>query len=109
MLALRKTPPSSASLRGRRSSGIGRGKSIGLTEDLPAEAVDSNRSRPKGPFKCHVMQMGVGGVIFSGGKRYEGISFNVICVTRGWVGVHFPEKKRYVTLAWPQSAWGWAI
>ena len=61
MLALRKTPPSSASLRGRLSSGIGRGKSIGLTEDLPAEAVDSNRSRPKGPFKCYVTQMGVGG------------------------------------------------
>ena len=33
---------------GRGSSGIGRGKSIGLTESiiLPAEAVDSNRSRP---------------------------------------------------------------
>ena len=23
--------------------------------------------------------------------------FNVISVTRGWVGVQFPEKKRYVT------------
>ena len=34
---------------GRGSSGIGRGKSIGLTEGilLPAEAVDSNRSRPE--------------------------------------------------------------
>ena len=34
---------------GRGSSGIGRGKSIGLAEGilLPAEAVDSNRSRPK--------------------------------------------------------------
>ena len=33
---------------GRGSSGIGRGKSIGLTEGilLPAEAVDSNRLRP---------------------------------------------------------------
>ena len=33
---------------GRESSGIGRGKSIGLTEGvlLPAEALDSNRSRP---------------------------------------------------------------
>ena len=33
---------------GRGSSGIGRGKSIGLTEGilLPAEAVDSNRSHP---------------------------------------------------------------
>ena len=35
---------------GRGSSGIGRGKSIGLAEGilLPAEAVDSNRSRPRG-------------------------------------------------------------
>ena len=34
---------------GRGSSGIGRGKSIGIAEGilLPAEAVDSNRSRPK--------------------------------------------------------------
>ena len=24
-------------------------------------------------------------------------------VTRGWVGVEFPEKKRYVTLEWPHS------
>ena len=34
---------------GRGSSGIGSGKSIGLAEGilLPAEAVESNRSRPK--------------------------------------------------------------
>ena len=28
--------------------------------------------------------------------------FNVITVTRGWVGVPFPGKKHYVTLEWPQ-------
>ena len=39
--------------------------------------------RCKGPFKCYVMQMGVGGVRFSGKKRYEGVRFNVICITRG--------------------------
>ena len=44
---------------------------------------------------------GVGGVKFSGKKRYEGVRFNVICVTRGWVGVKFSEKKHYVTLEWP--------
>ena len=56
----------------------------------------------KGPFKCYVMQMGVGGGIkFSGKKRYEGVRFNVISVTRGWVGVQFPGKKRYLTLEWP--------
>ena len=25
-------------------------------------------------------------------KGYEGVMFNVISVTRGWVGVQFPEK-----------------
>ena len=54
-----------------------------------------------GPFKCYVTQMGVGGVQFSGKKRYDGIRFNVISVMRGWVGVQFPGKKRYVTLEWP--------
>ena len=34
-------------------------------------------------------------------KRYEGVRYNVISVTRGWVGVKFPGKKRYVTLEWP--------
>ena len=32
--------------------------------------------------------------------RYEGVRFNVISVTRGWVGVQIPGKKRYVTLEW---------
>ena len=31
---------------------------------------------------------------------YEGVRFNVISVTRGWV-VKFPGKKLYVTLKWP--------
>ena len=44
---------------------------------------------------------GRGGVTFSRKKRYEGVRINVICVTRGWVGVQFPGKKRYVTLEWP--------
>ena len=35
---------------------------------------------------------GGGSVTFSGKKRYEGIMFNVISVTRGWVGVQFAEK-----------------
>ena len=36
---------------------------------------------------------GGGGVRFSGKKRYEDVKFNVISVTRGWVGVQFPEKS----------------
>ena len=36
---------------------------------------------------------GRGGVSdFLGKKHYEGVMFNVISVTRGWVGVQFPEK-----------------
>ena len=50
---------------------------------------------PMGPFKCYVTQMGVGGgggVRFSGKKRYKGVRFNVICVTRGWVGGAISRK-----------------
>ena len=43
-------------------------------------------------------QVGVGGINFSGKKRYERVRFNVISVTRECVGVQFPENKRYVTL-----------
>ena len=41
-----------------------------------------------------ITQMRGGGEIkFSGGKRYEGVKFNVISVKRGgWLGVQFPEK-----------------
>ena len=49
--------------------------------------------RPIGPFKCYVTQMRWEGVKFSGKKRYEGVSFNVISVTRGWVVVQFLRKK----------------
>ena len=33
-----------------------------------------------------------GGSDFLEKKRYERVMFNVISVTRGWVGVQFPEK-----------------
>ena len=35
---------------------------------------------------------GGGGSDFLEKKRYEGVMFNVISITRGWVGVQFPEK-----------------
>ena len=41
------------------------------------------RRNSKGPFKCYLTQMGVGGVAFSGKKCYEGVRFNVMSVTRG--------------------------
>ena len=34
------------------------------------------------------------GVKFSGKKRYEGVRFNIIRVTREWVGVQFTGKRR---------------
>ena len=46
---------------------------------------------------------GVGGwvgVRFPEKKRYEGVQFNVISITRGWVGVKFTVKKRHLTLEW---------
>ena len=46
---------------------------------------------------------GIGGVNFPRKKSYEGVWFNVISVTRGWVGVKFPGEKRYVALEWPQK------
>ena len=57
--------------------------------------------RHKRPFKCYVTLMEVGGVNFSGRKCYECVRFNVNSVTRGWVGVQFSGKKRYVSLEWP--------
>ena len=45
--------------------------------------------------------VGGGGVRFPRKNHYEGVRFNVISVTRGWVGVKSPEKMRYVTIEWP--------
>ena len=42
---------------------------------------------------------GGGGVKFSGKKRYEGVRFNVISVTRGGWGP-ISRKKHYITLEW---------
>ena len=41
------------------------------------------------------------GVSFPGKRRYEDVQFNVISVTRGWVGVKVPGTKGSVTLEWP--------
>ena len=47
----------------------------------------------KWPFKCYNAAGGGGGVRFSGKKRYDGVRFNVIGVTRGWVGSNFQKKS----------------
>ena len=36
-------------------------------------------------------------------KCYEGVTFNFISVTKGWVGIQFPSKKSYVTLNTPPT------
>ena len=41
-------------------------------------------------------------VRFPGKKRYEGVRFNVISVTREWVGVQFPGKSVTQHLNGPQ-------
>ena len=47
----------------------------------------------KGPFKCYVTPIGVGVSNFPGEKRYEGLRFNVISITRGGWGSNFQEKS----------------
>ena len=47
-----------------------------------------------------MLRNAVRGISFPGKKRYEGVRFNVISVTREWVGIQFSGKKRYVTLEW---------
>ena len=48
-----------------------------------------------------MLRNAVEGVCIPGKKCYEGVRFSVVSVTRGWVGVKFPGKKRYVTLELP--------
>ena len=45
-----------------------------------------------------------GSVNFPGKKRYEGVRFNVIRVTRGEGGSNALAKSCYVTLEWPYQA-----
>ena len=47
-------------------------------------------------------EMGGGGVSgFPEKNLYDGVRFVVISVMRGWVGVKFLGKQRYVILEWP--------
>ena len=48
---------------------------------------------------------GGGCVTFSGEKRYEGVGYNIITVTREWV--QFPGKQHYVTLECPHIRKEW--
>ena len=48
--------------------------------------------RKKGPY-IQVLRNAVEGVRFPRKKRYKGVRFNVISVTRGWVEVKFPGKS----------------
>ena len=48
-----------------------------------------------------VLRNAMGGIKFPGKSIYEDIRFNAISVTRGWMGVKFPDNKHYVTLERP--------
>ena len=81
------------SISPRKNSGLFRVCSN--VRSLEAMSQSHRRTRPldKGPFKCYVTQWGGGrGCQFLGKMRYEGVPFNVISVTRFWVGVKFPGK-----------------
>ena len=61
-------------------------------------------------FNLHVLSVGAiqvlrnaiwGGGQLSRKKALQRCRFNVISVTRGWVGVKFTGKERYVILEWP--------
>ena len=41
----------------------------------------------------NIMYVTYKGVTFPEQKHYEDVRFNVISITRGWVGIKFPEKK----------------
>ena len=47
----------------------------------------------------------VGGVNFPGKKRYEGVRFNVISVTRGWNKVKQTMKMEEVTVLEAGGVW----
>ena len=63
--------------------------------------LDTGRSVNGVYERFHCNADGGGGVNIFQGKSYEGVSFNVINVTRG--GSNFQKKKRYATLEWPFS------
>ena len=74
--------------------------SIGNLHDDKIHVIFWNRSHSS-VTQC---RWGWGVSNFLGKKPYEGVRFNVISVTRGWVGVQFPEEKKcYVTLEWPHE------
>ena len=75
-----------------------------MTRTLPSVVEHSRKtvshimiikSYKTGDHSIQVLRNADGGggcQIFRGKKRYDGVMFNVICVTRGWVGVQFPGK-----------------
>ena len=68
--------------------------------EVGAEQCDVE-NRIQGSVALPVLRNTMGGVRFPAKKRYKGVRFNVISITRGWVGVNFPGKKLYITLEWP--------
>ena len=50
---------------------------------------------------CNAVGGGGGGFSFPRKKALRRLQFNVISITRGWVGVKFQGKNCYVTLELP--------
>ena len=54
---------------------------------------DLTCSQHLGAIQVLLKTMGVGVCQIYQIKHYEGVRFNVTSVTRGWVGVKYPEKS----------------
>ena len=65
-----------------------------LTPTRPLVTLITLSRTPRIGGRSRVRQRRRGwGVKLSGNKRYKGVMFNVINVTRGWVGDRFPGKS----------------
>ena len=63
---------------------------------FPEKSVTQHLNNPFvdiGAIKVLCNKVGGGGVSFPENKHYEGVRFNVISVTKEWVGVKFPGKS----------------
>ena len=70
---------------------------------MPVNYVKRYCSKILQEFKCCKCKAVERVSAFPEKKRYEGVRFNVINVTRGMVGVKFPGKKHVITLEWPHT------
>ena len=87
--------------RGQNTIYIPTGSLVSVFQSATLINIWHNNNKTRGHSSVIYCRWGWRGVKFFGKKRYGGVRFNVISVTRGWV--QFPGKKRYVTLEWPPN------